>query len=356
VLAVIKEELTAIKERYGDKRRTEIQASYEEFDVEDLIKDEEVVVTFSHSGYVKRLPADTYRAQGRGGKGLTGMSTKDEDFVEQIFVTSTLAHLLLFTSRGRVYGIRVFEIPDSSRTARGKAVVNFIPIDPNEKITAAIAIRSFDQEGKGFLTMCTRNGQIKKTPISEFDSIRKSGIIAMSLGEGDVLIGAKHTDGAKEIMLATKSGMSIRFPEADVRSMGRGAGGVRGIKLEENDQVVGLEVVEPKQEKSTTLLTACEFGYGKRTLLTEYRDQTRGGKGVITIKATDRNGPVVGIRLVKDDDDVMIMTEKGMAIRLKCKELSVISRNTQGVRLVRLEEGDKVAAIASVVGDVPVAE
>ncbi len=350
VLAIVKEEITEIKARYGDKRRTEIQASFEEFDVEDLIADEEVVVTISHTGYVKRLPVDTYRAQGRGGRGLTGMTTKEEDFVEQIFVTSTLAHLLLFTSRGRVYGIRVYEIPDAGRTARGKAMANFIPIDNTEKITAAIAIRSFTEDAEGlFLTMCTRGGQIKKTPITEFDSIRKSGIIAMGLDEGDILIGAKFTDGKKDIMLATSSGMSIRFPEDEVRGMGRNAGGVRGIKLSEGDQVVGLEVIDKKDEKTVTLLTVCENGYGKRTELGEYRDQSRGGKGIITIKATDRNGAVVGIRLVTDKDDVMIMTEKGMAIRSHCKDLSVISRNTQGVRLVRLEEGDKVAAVASVV-------
>jgi DNA gyrase subunit A len=349
VLVIIKEELEGLKQKYGDKRRTEIQASFEEFDVEDLIADEEVVVTFSHQGYVKRLPVDTYRTQGRGGRGLTGMTTKEEDFVEQLFITSTLAHLLLFTTRGRVYGIRVFEIPDSGRTAKGKAAVNFVPIDANEKITAAIAIRAFDQKGEAYLTMCTRNGQIKKTAISEFDSIRKSGIIAMGLDEGDILMGAKLTDGKQDLVMATKSGMSIRFNESEVRSMGRGAGGVRGIRLENDDQVVGLEVIDPKDEKKITLLTACENGYGKRTLLEEYRDQSRGGKGVITIKATDRNGPVVGIRLVNNGDDVMIMTEKGMAIRLKCKDLSVISRNTQGVRLVRLQEGDKVAALASVV-------
>ncbi len=356
VMAIVQEELLAIKERYGDKRRTQVQASVEEFNVEDLIADEEVVVTISHAGYVKRLPADTYHAQGRGGKGLTGMTTKEEDFVEQIFITSTLAHLLLFTSRGRVYGIRVYEIPEASRTARGKAMANFIPIDNTEKITAAIAIRSFTEDANGFLTMCTRGGQIKKTAISEFDSIRKSGIIAMGLDEGDILIGAKYTDGRQNVMIATSGGMSIRFPEDDIRSMGRGAGGVRGIKLEDSDQVVGLEVVDSKAEKDVTLLTVCENGYGKRTELSEYRDQSRGGKGIITIKATDRNGAVVGIRLVTDKDDVMIMTEKGIAIRLHCKDLSVISRNTQGVRLVRLEEGDKVAAVASVVAETAEAE
>ncbi len=350
VLAIIREELVALKERYGDARRTTIQASFEEFDVEDLIADDEVVVTISHTGYVKRLPADTYRAQGRGGRGLTGVSNKDEDFVEQLFITSTLAHLLLFTSRGRVYGIRVFEVPEASRTARGKAMANFIQIDSTEKITAAIAIRSFE-DTNGFLTLCTRGGQIKKTPISEFDSIRKSGIIAMGLDEGDVLMGAKLTDGKKDIVLATNSGGSIRFPESEVRAMGRGAAGVRGIKLDEGDQVVGLEIAEGAEDKKMTLLTVCENGYGKRTLLSEYRDQSRGGKGIITIKASDRNGAVVGIRLVRDEDDVMIMTEKGMAIRLHCKGLSIISRNTQGVRLVRLEEGDKVAAVASVVSE-----
>jgi DNA gyrase subunit A len=202
LMALIKEEVVALRERYGDKRRTQIQASFEEFDVEDLIADEEVVVTISHTGYVKRLPVDTYRAQGRGGRGLTGMTTKEEDFVEQLFVTSTLSHLLLFTSRGRVYGIRVFEIPDASRTARGKAMANFIPIESTEKITAAIAIRSFEK-AEGYLLMCTRGGQIKKTPITEFDSIRKSGIIAMGLDEGDILMGAKCTDGKQDVVLAT---------------------------------------------------------------------------------------------------------------------------------------------------------
>ncbi|MFN0117463.1 MAG: DNA gyrase subunit A [Elusimicrobiota bacterium] len=352
ILAIIKDELLVLKEKFGDKRRTDIQASFEEFDVEDLIQDEEVVVTISHTGYVKRLPADTYRTQARGGKGLTGMTTKEEDFVEHIFITSTLAHLLLFTSRGRVYGIRVYEIPDAGRTARGKALANFIPVDANEKITACITIRSFKDEDGGFLTMCTRTGQIKKTPITEFDSIRKTGIIAMGLDEGDVMIGAKYTDGKQDIVLATRSGMAIRFPEDEVRSMGRSASGVRGIRLDADDQVVGMEVTNAAQEKKTTLLTVCENGFGKRTFLQEYRDQSRGGKGVITIKATDRNGPAVGIRLVTDEDDVMIMTEKGITIRLKCKDLSVISRNTQGVRLVRIQEGDKVAAVASVVSEV----
>ena len=239
--------------------------------------------------------------------------------------------------------------PIPARTAKGKTVINFIPIDPNEKITAAIPIRSFDEKGEGYLLMCTRKGQIKKTPIREFESIRKSGIIAMGLGEGDVMIGAKYTTGNHEIVLATKSGKAIRFSEDQVRGMGRGAAGVRSIKLEGDDQVVGLEVVEPEKADNTTLLTICENGYGKRTALKEYRGQSRGGKGIITIKATERNGQVVGIRLVKDGDDVMIMTEKGIAIRLSCKSLSVISRNTQGVRLVRLEATDKVAAVASVV-------
>jgi DNA gyrase subunit A len=350
VLAIVREEIGAIKERYGDKRRTQIQASFEEFDVEDLIADEDVVVTISHTGYVKRLPVDTYRAQGRGGRGLTGMTTKEEDFVEQVFVTSTLSHLLLFTSRGRVYGIRVFEIPDASRTARGKAMANFIPIESTEKITAAIAIRTFEN-AEGFLLMCTRGGQIKKTSITEFDSIRKSGIMAMGLDEGDILIGAKFTDGKQDVVLATNSGMSIRFNEDEVRSMGRAAGGVRGIKLESGDQVVGLEISDPAEEKKTTMLTVCENGYGKRTPLAEYRDQSRGGKGIITIKATDRNGPVVGIRLVQNEHDIMILSEKGKAIRLHCKDVSVISRNTQGVRLVRMDEGDKVAAVASVVAE-----
>ena len=351
ILGVITEELTELKEKYGEKRRTQITAAAQEMEIEDLIAQEDVVVTFSHAGYVKRLPTDTYRAQKRGGRGITGMTTKDEDFVEQLFVTDTHAHLLLFTTRGRVYGVRVYEIPEANRTSRGKAVVNLIALNPDEKVTSAIPVSSFDsaQTKDMSLVLCTRNGQIKRTALAEFDDIRKSGIIAIGLDEGDILVDAKLTGQDREVLIGTKTGMCIRFPQDEVRLMGRGAGGVRGIRLDKGDQVVGMEVTS--QDRKETLVTACEFGYGKRTELSEYRDTSRGGKGVITIKTTDRNGPVIGIKLVTDTDDLMLMTEKGMAVRVHTKDLSVIGRNTQGYRLVRMEEGDKLAILAPVVAD-----
>jgi DNA gyrase subunit A len=351
ILALIKTELLELREKYGDKRRTQITAAVAEMDIEDLITQEDVVVTFSHAGYVKRLPADSYRAQKRGGRGVTGMGTKDEDFVEQLFVTDTHAHLLLFTTRGRTYSLRVFEIPEAGRAARGKAAVNLVALGPDEKINAAIAVQTFDPAKTKDLSLllCTRTGQIKRTALSEFDAIRKSGIIVIGLDEGDVLVDAKLCTDKQEVLIGTKEGMCIRFPAEQVRRMGRGAGGVRGIRLEKDDQVVGMEVVSP--ERKETLVTACTLGYGKRTDLAEYRDQNRGGNGVITIKTSDRNGSVVGIKLVTDQDDLMLMTEKGMAVRVHVKDLSVIGRNTQGYRLVRLEEGDKLSNLAPVVAE-----
>jgi DNA gyrase subunit A len=351
ILAVIADELKEIKEKYGDKRRTQITGAAQEMELEDLIPQEDVVVTFSHAGYVKRLPVDTYRAQKRGGRGITGMTTKEEDFVEQLFVTDTHAHLLLFTTRGRVYGVRVYEIPEANRTSRGKAVVNLVALNPDEKVTSAIPVTSFDlgKTKDQSLVLCTRNGQIKRTALSEFDAIRKSGIIAIGLDEGDILVDAKLSIDKAEVLIGTKAGMCIRFGQEDVRLMGRGAGGVRGIRLDKADQVVGMEVTT--RGRTETLVTACELGFGKRTELSEYRDTSRGGKGVITIKTTDRNGPVIGIKLVTDTDDLMLMTEKGMAVRVHAKDLSVIGRNTQGYRLVRMEEGDKLAILAPVVAD-----
>ncbi|HOW27425.1 MAG TPA: DNA gyrase subunit A [Elusimicrobiota bacterium] len=348
ILTIIKEELKEIKEKYGNKRRTALAASATEYDIEDLIAQEDVVVTMSHAGYVKRMPVDTYKVQKRGGRGITGAGTKDDDFVEQLFVSDTHSHLLLFTNRGRVHSIRVYEIPDASRISRGKAIVNFVQMGPDEKITSCIPIKTFE-EAKGketFLVMGTRNGMIKKTSLSEFDNIRRGGIIAIGLSEGDVLVDVKHTDGKCEILIGTKDGMCIRFDEKDVRPIGRAGKGVRGVRLGKGDQVIGMEVTTPGTRE--TLLTVCEFGYGKRTELSEYRDTRRGGKGVITIKTTDRNGIVIGIKLVTSDHNVMLMTEKGMMVRLHVKGISVISRNTQGVRLIRLEEGDKMAGIATI--------
>lgn len=349
ILNLIQSDLKELKEKYGDGRRTKITAQTGEFEIEDLIAEEDVVVTFSHAGYVKRIALGTYKSQRRGGKGITAMTTKEDDFVEQLFVISTHAYLLLFTNRGRLYWLRVYEIPDASRIARGKAIVNFVPLGPEEKITSAIAIETFE-EAKGketYLMMCTRNGTIKRSRLADYGNIRASGIIAITLDEGNVLVDVKHTDGKQEVIIGTKDGKAIRFDEEDVRIIGRSGKGVRGIRLDSNNQVVGMEVAPPSSKAS--LLTVCENGYGKRTDLSEYRGQSRGGKGVITIKTSERNGDVIGIKLVTNENDVMLMTEKGIVIRLPCKDIRVISRNTQGVRLVRLEEGDKIAAVASVV-------
>ncbi|MBI5622498.1 MAG: DNA gyrase subunit A [Elusimicrobia bacterium] len=348
VLAIVVKELEAVKEAFGKKRQTQITSDAAEMTLEDLVAKEEVVISISNQGYIKRIPLATYEAQGRGGKGIMGAEVREEEWIEHFFTTDTHATLLFFTSRGRVFALRAYEVPEAGRASRGRAAVNLLSISGEERITETISIRSFDEKkGKEtFLVMCTRNGTIKKTPLADFENIRRSGIIAIGLEEGDVLVEAQHTGGSHEILIATKDGMSIRFPEGDVRAMGRGAKGVRGIRLGEGDQVVGMEACAPNAKKS--LLTVCEFGYGKRTELSEYRGQHRGGGGVITIKATDRNGSVIGVKLVTDDEDLMVMTEKGKAVRLRCRDIKTISRNTQGVRLVRLEEGDRVARVAPV--------
>jgi len=344
ILKIIIDELKQLKEKYGDKRKTEIAGEATELDIEDLIPEEDVVITITHSGYVKRIPVDTYKVQGRGGKGVMGSDLKEDDFIEHLFVTSSHATILMFTSRGKVYAIKCYEIPEGNRTSRGKAIVNLLPIK-DEKITSIIPIESFEEKknNQTYLVMCTRKGNIKKTPISDFAHIRKTGIAAITLEDGDILTSVAHTDGKHEIIIGTKDGMSIRFNENDVRAMGRTAKGVRGIRLAKDDIVVGMEVAPENTKK--TLLTVCENGYGKRTSLDEYRNQRRGGSGVITIKTTERNGSVVGIYLVEDKDDLMVMTEKGKIIRMPCKDIRVISRNTQGVRMVRLEEGDKIASV-----------
>jgi len=344
VLSIIQEELKEIREKYGDERRTKITAAAEEMAIEDLVVNEDVVVTFSHAGYVKRLPVTAYRSQRRGGKGVTGMTTREEDFVEQLFVTNTHAYLLLFTNKGRVYWTRVFEIPEAGRAAKGKSIANFIQLSSqDEKITAAIPVVNFAAKGdkETFLFMGTSHGTVKKTPLSEFANPRRGGIIAIKLDDEDSLIGVKHTDGRSQVIIGTREGLAIRFKEEDVRPIGRAGMGVRGIKLVKGDRVVGMEAVGPKD----TILIGTENGYGKRTDIDEYRLQSRGGHGVINIKTTDRNGPVVGLIKANDGDDVMIMTEKGMSIRLPAKDVSIIGRNAQGVRLVRQEEGDKLAAI-----------
>ncbi|MFH1368994.1 MAG: DNA gyrase subunit A [Elusimicrobiota bacterium] len=346
VLNIIKEELLQVREKYGDERRTKITAAAEEVEIEDLIKEEEVVVTLSHSGYIKRLPVTTYKAQHRGGRGVSGMTTREEDFAEAMFITNTHAHMLMFTDKGRVYWIRVYELPEGGRASKGKAIVNLIQISStDEKITASIPISSFEEQKESYLLMCTKQGTIKKTQLSEFANPRKGGIIAIGLEKDDCLIEVKHTDGKAELIIATREGIAIRFKEKEVRIIGRSGKGVRGIRLNKGDQVVGMETVNAKD----VFLTASENGYGKRTEVDQYRLQSRGGKGVINMKTTDRNGNVVGIKKANDGDEVMLMTEKGITIRLPVKDVSIIGRNVQGVRLVRLEDSDRLAAVAAVV-------
>jgi DNA gyrase subunit A len=340
LLAVIKQELKDIRERFGDERRTIIVGEVTQFTNEDLIAEEDMVVTLSHAGYVKRNALSEYRAQKRGGRGKTGATTKEEDFVADLFVASTHATLMPITTRGRLYWLKVHEIPPAGRSARGKAIVNLVQLG-DEKLAAVLVTREFTENR--FVFFVTKRGVVKRTDLTAFSNVRASGIIALSIEDGDSLVAVKITDGSKDILLSTAQGMSIRFPEGEVRSMGRSAYGVKGITLEDGDEVVGADLVEP----GTTILTVTENGYGKRTEEAEYRVQGRGGKGVIDIKTTERNGKVVGIVQVRDADEVMLVTNGGMLIRMKVKEISVIGRNTQGVRLISLEsEQEKVTGIS----------
>lgn len=348
VLKIIEDELSEMKAKYGDKRMTDIEDEMIDYDIEDLIDEEQVVITMSHSGYIKRIPTDTYKVQGRGGKGIIGSDVKEEDFIEKLFITTTHSTLLMFTTRGKVYALKGYDIPEATRISRGKAIVNLLQIK-DEKVTSVLSIESFEEAKTqdSYIVMCTRSGIIKKTAISDFANIRKNGIIAINLEDGDVLTSVARTDGKHEIIIGTQNGMSIRFNESDVRPTGRNAMGVRGIRLAEKDKVIGMQAVEPGTVKR--LLTVCREGYGKCTELGEYRQQHRGGSGVITIKANKRNGMVVGLYLIEPTDELMVMTEKGKIIRMSCKTLRSISRNTQGVRLVRLEEGDKIASLETVI-------
>ena len=347
ILTIIKNEIVDIKKKYGDKRRTQIETEEEvDFSIEDLIQEEEVAVTMSHSGYIKRIPLDTYKAQHRGGRGITGMNTKEEDFVENLFITSSHSYMLFFTTRGRLYWNRVYEIPEGSRTSKGKAIVNFLKLQgTEEKITAAIPIKSFDSKyvEDEYLLMCTRKGIIKKIALREFASPRKSGIIAIRLREGDILKEVKAIEKKTEVVIATKKGMAIKFKESDIRTIGRSSIGVKGISLKNDDEVIGMEVFSPKD----VFLSVSENGYGKRTDVGKYRLQNRGGYGVINIQTTERNGNVVGIKKTNDSEEIIIVTQKGITIRLRAKNISVIGRNTQGVRLVRLDDDDKVARVAT---------
>ncbi len=343
ILKIIINELIGIRERFGDKRRSEISDTTPDISLEDTIEDEEMVVTISHSGYIKRSAVDLYRSQRRGGKGKTGMKTREEDFVEQLFIASTKDYLLCFTDAGRMYWLKVYEIPEGSRTTRGKAVVNLVNVGMEEKITTILPVKEFS--GDMFLFMSTRNGVVKKTPLTEYSNVRSGGIIAVNLDEGDKLIGVALTDGTKDVFLASRNGKAIRFSEMDVRSMGRVTRGVRGMSLNEDDHVIGMEIVD-NDAVGSTIFTVCENGYGKRTDLDEYRDTSRGGKGIITIKTNDRNGSVVNVMQVTNDNDLMVITDNGKILRVPVSGFSVIGRNTQGVRLITTEENEKVVAVA----------
>ncbi len=344
VLSIIIAELTEMRERFGDPRRTDIVNQTADISLEDTIEDAEMVVTVSHGGYIKRSAVELYRAQRRGGKGKTGMKTRDEDFVEQLFIASTKDHLLFFTDMGRVYRIKVYEIPEGSRTTKGKAVVNLVNVQEGEKVTTILPIKDLDRSDQ-YLFMATRNGIVKKTSLKEYTNIRSNGINAVNLDEGDKLIAVALTDGQKDIFLASRQGKAIRFSEADARAMGRVTRGVRGMNIDSGDEVISMEVVDPTASGST-IFTITENGYGKRTDLDEYRGQSRGGKGLITIKTTTRNGLVVGVMQVSDDNQLMVITDQGKILRVPVAGFSVIGRNTQGVRVMVTETQETIVAVA----------
>ena len=345
VFDIIKEELTEIKEKYGDERLTKIVAAEGEFNEEDLIKEEQMVVALTHFGYIKRMPIDTYRSQRRGGKGITGISTREEDFVKQIFTTSTHDTVLFFSNKGKLYRLRGYEIPEAGRTAKGTAIVNLLSLDAGEKISAIIPIQSFE-DGK-YLLMATKSGLIKKTPLKEYDSSRKTGLLAINLKDDDELIDVRLTDGEDNVVLVTRKGMCITFDEKDVRPVGRSAQGVLGIRLDDDDIVIGMESILANN-KSATLLAITENGFGKRTELEEYRVQNRGGRGVITYKITPKTGNIVGIRMASEDEDVMLITNSGTIIRIKVKDVSILGRATQGVTLMRTTGEERVVSIETI--------
>ena len=343
VFDIIKKELTEIKEKYGDERKTKIAAAEGEIDVEDLIKEEQSVITLTHFGYIKRMPVDTYKSQKRGGKGITGIATREEDFVKQIFTASTHDIILFFSNKGKLYRLKGYEVPEAGRTAKGTAIVNLLSLDPGEKISAVIPINNFS-EGK-YLLMGTKNGLIKKTALTEYNSARKTGLLAITLKDDDELIDVRLTDGEDNVVMVTKKGMSITFDEKDVRPVGRTAQGVIGIRLDEDDSVIGMESIISNIKG--TLLAITENGFGKRTELEEYRVQNRGGRGVITYKVTPKTGDIVGIRIATDEEDVMLITDNGTIIRLNVKDISILGKATQGVTLMRTNEG-KVVSIEKI--------
>ena len=340
VSRIVTAELREVREKYADARRTEIVDEAAALSVEDLIVEEDMVVTISHEGYVKRNAVALYRAQRRGGRGKIGATTRDEDFVEQLFVASTHAYMLFFTTSGKVYWLKVHEIPQAGRAARGRSVTNLLSLKPEEKLSAFLAVRDFDRGA--FLGFATRRGLVKKTDLRQYSSPRPSGIIAIALEEGDGVVGVRLTMGQQEVILSTRSGQAIRFDESEVRPMGRDTYGVRGMTLDEGDEVVAVDLVEP----GASLLAVSENGYGKRTAMEEYRRTHRGGKGIITMRTTEKTGPVLGVLMVTDDDQIMLVTSGGKVIRMRVREIRMIGRNTQGVRLIELDPGERVASVA----------
>ena len=340
VMQIVVEELRRIQEKYGNARRTEIIAEEGEFRIEDLIAEEDMAITVSNTGYIKRTAVTNYRNQRRGGKGRIGMRTREEDFVSHLFVASTHAYIMIFSDRGRAYWLKVHEIPDVGPDGRGKAIANLVSMEEGERIAALLAVKEFEPDK--FIVMGTRSGVIKKTELSAFSNPRAGGIIAMGVEEGDAVISANLSDGNGEIFIGTRDGMAIRFAETDVRSMGRSAYGVRGISLREGDAVVAMEVLHA----GGTILSVTEQGYGKRTELDEYRVQSRGGIGIINIQTSDRNGKVVGIAQVSDDDELMLITQQGKILRMASKDIRTIGRATQGVRLIDIEGDDRAVSIA----------
>jgi DNA gyrase subunit A len=340
IFNLIKEEVTSIRDAYGDERKTEIVETAPELRVEDLIAEEDMVVTITHTGYIKRNPISLYRSQHRGGKGKVGINVKEEDFVEDLFIASTHDYILFFTDAGKIHWMKVHELPQAGRATRGKAIVNLLHLNLQEKVTTILSLKDFSKDK--FITFMTKKGTIKKTVLEAYSNPRSGGIIAIHLDEGDELISAKLTDGKQYLFIGTKLGKAIHFPENQIREMGRTAHGVRGIKISKEDEVVGMEVVGPH----TQILTAAENGYGKRTQASEYRIQNRGGSGIFTMKRTQKTGDVIRIKTVADEDELMVISNKGKIIRLRAVDIPIQGRSTQGVRLITLEEGERVVAVA----------
>jgi DNA gyrase subunit A len=342
ILDVAVKEVQAISDRFGDDRKTELVGPVEGISTEDLIVEEDMVVTVSNSGYIKRNPLTQYRAQRRGGKGVKGMAAREADFVERLFVASTHAYILFFTTRGRAHWLKVHELPQLGRAARGRALNNVLHLADGERVQATLPVRSFEDVDGDFVLLCTRKGVIKKSPLTAFSNPRRGGIIAINLDSEDELIAACRTNGSQEVTIASRGGKSIRFPEGQVRPMGRAAAGVRGMTLTDGDEVVGMEILSP----GATILTITEKGYGKRTPLEDYRLQRRGGRGVITIRTSDRNGKVVRVAQVVDDDEVMLITDGGKVLRCPVKGISTMGRATQGVRVMKLDSGERLVSMA----------